>query len=681
MSPKDNNKQVSAAVRILQQKRDASARATHLMVKNDSLITYEKAISDQADEGKFPESTFLERKIMSTKTSFKRIALVAVTALAIGGFSAVSPANAAAFPEMGVAAGGTATGGTSIARTVTATVGAYVTDSVTAGTADKVYAISSTGVGILTIAAIGTSSGNTTYPAVTANGGTASAYSINSATSATWYTGAGAGLGAVFAASETFGFAAYSDVAGTQTITFKGNVSAATTLTITWGAAPSVSAQYSTAFIGASTSSDVVADASVSSTSAAAASPVRAANITVTTNSALNTAIANVPLTATVTGPGTVGIGNASTYDTASQGKDVTYAKVAGQSKFQITVWPDGTAGTSTITIKSGTVTIATKTLKFFSAPTAITVTQNLFVGRSGTATSIGAAPATDQTATSLGTNTGATVALTPAFTAKLVDANGNAASGPVYGTSIRAVSSNTAVITVNSCSEQTALIGTWQCQVTSAAGSISGQTATVTLEMSSATDAAGTYSIKATPITFTVGGSPVAVTAKLSAADFAPGAAGTLTLSATDSSGNKAYDFDYANLLAGSMTSTVAPLATTLPSAAVSLVNGDSVNDIYAPISEGDFVISGKTGTSTGAGLGATVQVTATVGSVSSSASLALDAANAATDAANNAYDEAQNATQAASDALAAVTALAAQVKSLIASVKKLTAAVAKLK
>ena len=45
MSPKDNNKQVSAAVRILQQKRDASARATHLMVKNDPLITYETGIS------------------------------------------------------------------------------------------------------------------------------------------------------------------------------------------------------------------------------------------------------------------------------------------------------------------------------------------------------------------------------------------------------------------------------------------------------------------------------------------------------------------------------------------------------------------------------------------------------------------------------------------------------------
>ena len=89
MSPKDNNKQVSAAVRILQQKRDASARATHLMVKNDSLITYEKAFGSQAVIKKFFIATFLERKIMSTKTITKRIALVAASALALGGFSVI----------------------------------------------------------------------------------------------------------------------------------------------------------------------------------------------------------------------------------------------------------------------------------------------------------------------------------------------------------------------------------------------------------------------------------------------------------------------------------------------------------------------------------------------------------------------------------------------------------------
>ena len=119
MSPKDNNKQVSAAVRILQQKRDASARATHLMVKNDSLITYEKAFEGQAAVKKFFIATFLERKKMSTKTSFKRIALVAAAALAIGGFSAVSPANAAnSVPTVG-----TATSNVVLGATATTTIG------------------------------------------------------------------------------------------------------------------------------------------------------------------------------------------------------------------------------------------------------------------------------------------------------------------------------------------------------------------------------------------------------------------------------------------------------------------------------------------------------------------------------------------------------------------------------
>jgi hypothetical protein len=66
------------------------------MVKNDPLITYEKAFLDQAVIKKFFIATFLERKIMSTKTSFKRIALVAASALALGGFAAISAPQASA---------------------------------------------------------------------------------------------------------------------------------------------------------------------------------------------------------------------------------------------------------------------------------------------------------------------------------------------------------------------------------------------------------------------------------------------------------------------------------------------------------------------------------------------------------------------------------------------------------
>jgi hypothetical protein len=74
MTPK---KQVSPAIRILRGERDASARATHL----------------EAATRKFLVTTN-ERKQMSTKTNFKRIALVAVAALGLGVLSSV-PSQAA----------------------------------------------------------------------------------------------------------------------------------------------------------------------------------------------------------------------------------------------------------------------------------------------------------------------------------------------------------------------------------------------------------------------------------------------------------------------------------------------------------------------------------------------------------------------------------------------------------
>jgi len=73
MTPK---KQVSPAIRILRGERDVSARATHL----------------EAATRKFLVTTN-ERKQMSTKTNFKRIALVAVAALGLGVLSSV-PAKA-----------------------------------------------------------------------------------------------------------------------------------------------------------------------------------------------------------------------------------------------------------------------------------------------------------------------------------------------------------------------------------------------------------------------------------------------------------------------------------------------------------------------------------------------------------------------------------------------------------
>ncbi|MEY3509041.1 MAG: hypothetical protein RLZ21_798, partial [Pseudomonadota bacterium] len=70
-----------------------SARAIHYVVQKDTLMTYVSALIAQADLRKLRGST-IERKQMSTKTIYKRIALVAVASLGAGLLS-VAPANAA----------------------------------------------------------------------------------------------------------------------------------------------------------------------------------------------------------------------------------------------------------------------------------------------------------------------------------------------------------------------------------------------------------------------------------------------------------------------------------------------------------------------------------------------------------------------------------------------------------
>ena len=106
MAPK---KQVSSAIRILREERDASARATHLKAAIRKFLI-----------------TTNERKQMSTKTNFKRIALVAVAALGMGVLSS-APSQA-----VGNADSLTVTTGTQYTTTAG---GSLVADSGTAATA------------------------------------------------------------------------------------------------------------------------------------------------------------------------------------------------------------------------------------------------------------------------------------------------------------------------------------------------------------------------------------------------------------------------------------------------------------------------------------------------------------------------------------------------------------------
>uniref|UniRef100_UPI00404B8EAA hypothetical protein n=1 Tax=Candidatus Planktophila sp. TaxID=2175601 RepID=UPI00404B8EAA len=104
-----------------------SARAIHYAVQKDTLMTYEKGLFAQAEPGIVSGST-IERKKMSTKTIYKRIALVAVTALGAGVLS-VAPANATV--------PGTSTV-TPTTATIAVAVGAVASTTVVVTVADQV---------------------------------------------------------------------------------------------------------------------------------------------------------------------------------------------------------------------------------------------------------------------------------------------------------------------------------------------------------------------------------------------------------------------------------------------------------------------------------------------------------------------------------------------------------------
>jgi hypothetical protein len=667
MSPRDNNKQVSAAVRILHQKRDASARATHLMVKNDSLITYEKAFLGQAVVKKFFAATFLERKIMSTKTITKRIALVAASALALGGFAVISAPQASAAPSVKYTTMYDTTNGYQVVggeATVTINF-----DSNTAAT------VVSSGVGTIQSAAHVNRLGLDTLTSVTSTGfrfGGRSTGADNSGNP---------GFDSVTAVLT-------SSVAGTQTLTITPLSSAgvpgtAVTKTITWTAAGTTAAASWAASLVDTTTTTTVAAWNVDSTvplsydKGTAGSAVQKAVIIAKLKDSNGNAVSGASVAVTISGPGLV---SAVADDDGAVAVGGTYGRVAAATTVAggfvvVGISGDGTAGVGTITLTSGTVSTS-KSVTFTGAAASYTLTaltSTYGVGTYGE----------DDSLTASGIKVQAL----------------DSAGGTAVGTgSFYASSSNAAVASVSASAHDLAstnsskkALGYGYIAVTG----VSAGKATITVR-NAATAAAATVT-KTIEVEVT-SGTADSVTMALDKATYSPGEPGVLSVTLKNAAGNPVADGTYTIFAAAT------PLAANLfmqsnstgangafaSGVSVTTVGGVAAFDIYAPSVSGTLSFTGTTLSAStvtsaltqnarGKVLAATAEVSG--GAADANAALALDAANAATDAANNAYDEAQNATQAASDALAAVTALAAQVKTLIASVKKLTAAVAKLK
>jgi hypothetical protein len=681
---------------------------------------------------------------MSTKTTFKRVALVAAVAAALAGVSTVA-ANAATLATLTSGQSGQTPASSTVTGAATATVGTYAVETLTAGT-DSYYSITSSGVG------------SVLYPTVSATGGTPSTLSANGSAEV-WSQGAGSIGTGTFTNSYTLVFSATSAVAGTQSIVAAGS-SGSITYNITWGSAPTYSAANSTAYIksvttgAADTTATVDTAAGALTSDASIVAPkgtgqVAAIYLTVKNNVGAGTAITTGSFSATVSGSGLL-TGNATSGSTAGNMGTIasgvtrsatSYPDSSGIAAFY--VYGDNTSGTGTITVtytdkNAVTSAFTTKSVIFSgTTPATLTASQSAYVATAGLA--LGSADAY------VGDG---------AITVSALDTNGNpVASLAGGGSSIAAgfylVSDNTSCITTTLASGNvhdggtavsdgvTNAYGTYNLQVTAASGAVSGCSANVTVHyyVSSTSD------IAATPIKFTVGGTKIAsITLTTDATSYTPGQKVLATLTAKDSVGNPVADgsygvfYDKATNIAsvttnGSATGVVAagttvyPISlnaqtTTVPFSITgatssangtgagagtisgsdetySFANGVASSKFYAPYADGTVTLNGTLAATNATSskiatalLGSAISASFTVATGASTAATdatdaaneATDAANAATDAANAAADAADAATSAAQDASAQAQAALAAVTALSAKITVLAAQIAKI-
>ena len=706
---------VSSAIRILRWNRDVSARASHLVVKKDPLITYESVILGQAGSRNVLDSTFSERKIMSTKTSFKRIAAVAAVALTLGGLSAVSASANTQADTLAISA-------TASSTTIGTPVHIFTTQTFLAPDAEAADTLS------LAAYMISAPAYNTAMPVFTT--GTASAAvgtytdlyetsTVGSPTSTLTVTNSAASKYVV--ANNTLTLTPL--VPGTYVIKLlqtNGATSTAQAAPVTWTVTVAdtnpISANFSKSFMMATAAGDIVntgisqntaynqmmwattwsgspitqnvfwggtaTDSALTAAAndvgaigtfpvaaASAGSAVFAIGVLEANNSVANNNASAKPITATISGHGYVGIGGQQilgtsiTESSATSGSDgYTFG-----TKF-VTVHSDGTAGSATVTISVGTTVLTTRTIIFYSSATTAKATNNSSIVR------IDGADAGNGAAEIF-----------------FSDANGNGVMGLVG--SIIATSSNTAVLQSRTAANSSAdcyddsnpallgagLPGYYACDVLSVAGAASGSTATITYTVK---NAAGTVIATSNPVTYTTGDSTIgSIALSLDNTNYAPGDKATLTLTAKDKYGNPVADGKYYVFNSGSTAATAyagmsasAPVTSSLfaatayvpavitPAAAaavnaggVTFANGVATKTFYAPYTTGTLVISGTTsGSSASLSTGLKNLGLGTSLTVSAAVTAPTDvAAQAAIDAAQEATDAANAAYDAANNAM----------------------------
>jgi trimeric autotransporter adhesin len=557
-----------------------SARAIHYVVQKDTLMTYVSARFAQADPGIVSGST-IERKKMSTKTIYKRIALVAVAALGAGVLS-VAPANAATYVN--------------VFTTDPAQVGAFVA-------ADGNTSVQLSGANNFVEVTVNDSG---TDGVLTVSGSTLS-------TSATTGVSVSTDKLQAFQTAASVVYSVPTKTAGTITLKWYRTANGATsadvtgllTITVNDAANYLVSAAKSTSIIDNATGgyTNATSDDTIAAVGFGVAS-AKVAQINVDLKNGLGTALGTgVTVAATISGSGLISGASAAA-------RVATRGSVTSTTTFD--VFSDGTAGTGTITITVGTTVIATETVTFSGAPTKVVAAQNLQV-TNGTA-KLGAA------------SFAASGASNGAVTLTVTDANGNPVTnvdGSTYGVVV--TSSDKTIISTATDSPVGNGKGAYALTATAASSTV-GKSATLTYAIVNV----ATEAVLATsaPVTFAVGGTTIAsVALAFDKATYAPGEKATITLTAKDKDGFAIADgarpiwaaanVKFAGLLSSSSLTT-APFSLDETATGTTLLGGKATATIFMPLTSGPVTVSAATIPGVAGVAGSTITATATVGSSS---------------------------------------------------------------
>jgi hypothetical protein len=584
---------------------------------------------------------------MSTKTTFKRIALVAVAALGFGTLS-VAPSSAdilqAGFRTLAFQSP-TATATTGVETKAVLQLAGSCVEHDTNGNTVSAYATLQ-----IDVAPAGT---NRVMNSVSSDAGTPTGYTnTNSVTTAgtpqSWngYRNM-AQIDCVASTSAMVGFATVKftpDVAGTYVIVAVplGATTGAATWTVVASAPAAISAAGSTVLIaGSTTTPTTTTDAAAVTGSRSLTAPV-AANITVVAGNSTtaDTSVAGT-LSATVSGSGLVSWTNSR----AAAARSVA-AGAAGKTG-TLYVFSDGTSGVGTITISSGSTALATKTVTFYGSVASLTVTA---MAKSVVDTAEGAAA----------TDTDAFVGVVSAKDAAGVTVPIAAADFTVSSATERTAQAVTAAAAVEGVAAATyngvAITAT---SVVLAVDPTATKTGAKTLTLThTATTVATTFSFTVALAAATT----VAVTNDQ--ASPVPGQKITYTVTAKDAGGNAIPDGSAVAVAVTTSLSQSATLPTTL-----AFANGVGTFSLFAPVTPGIQTVTVTMNTIAGSTTSDVADLTAPA---VDAAAEAIDAANAATDAANAAAEAADAATAAAQDAADAVAALSTQVAEMIDALKK---------